>query len=259
MNDGRLANKVAIVTGAARGLGADIAAQMVSEGARVVIADVLDASGEAVAAKLGARACFVHLDVTDEGQWSRAVDRTRTAFGAVNILVNNAAITSAGALADFSLESWRRVLDVNLTGTFLGMRTVVNPMIGAGGGSIVNVSSVDGLRGLPGVHAYGASKFGVRGLTKSAAAELAQQGIRVNSVHPGLVRTPMTEGAPDDFLTIPIGRAAKPIELARMVCWLASDEASYATGAEFVVDGGLTAVLPHQDPAAGAGFRGLAS
>lgn len=245
MNSDRLAGRVAIVSGAARGLGADVAAQMVQMGARVVIGDVLDEPGEALAESLGTAARFLHLDVADEDQWDATVDHALLTFGRVDVLVNNAAITDACALADYPLASWRRVLDVNLTGTFLGMRAVVKPMLDTGGGSIVNVSSVDGLSGLPGIHAYGASKFGVRGLTKSAAAELAQQGIRVNSVHPGLIRTPMTEGAPD-FLTVPLGRAAETNEVSKMICWLAGDEASYVTGAEFVVDGGLTAILPHQ-------------
>lgn len=246
MNEGRLADTVAIITGAARGIGADIAMQMAEEGAKVVIADVLDDQAAALASSLGSSARHLHLDVTSEDDWACAVDAAQMSFGTVNVLVNNAGITAAGALEDFPLESWRRVLDVNLTGPFLGMRAVAKPMVSAGGGAVVNISSVDGLRGLPGLHAYGASKFGLRGLTKAVAAELAPRGIRVNSVHPGLVRTPMTEGAPDDFLTVPMGRAAEPLELSRMVCWLASDEASYATGAEFVVDGGMTAILPYR-------------
>ena len=208
MDETRLDGKVAIVTGASRGLGAEIAARMVGEGARVVIADVLDEPGERLSTRLGEAARFTHLDVADELQWKAAVQLAESTFGAVTVLVNNAGITAAGALLDFPLDTWRRVLDVNLTGTFLGMRAVATSMIAAGGGSIVNVSSVDGQRAIPGLHAYGASKSAVRLLTKSAAAELAAQGIRVNSVHPGLVRTPMTEGAPDGFLTIPMARAA---------------------------------------------------
>lgn len=246
MTDNRLEGKVAIVTGAARGLGADFTRQMVAEGARVVVADIEDEQGRALVESLGPKTCFVHLDVADEDQWADAVEIAETAFGRVDVLVNNAGITAAGAISDFPLATWRRVLDINLTGTFLGIRAVADSMISAGGGSIVNVSSVDGLRALPGLHAYGASKAGVRLLTKSAAAELAPRRIRVNSLHPGLVRTPMTDGAPDGFLTIPVGRSAEPSEMSAMVCWLASDEASYATGAEFVVDGGMTAILPYQ-------------
>jgi 3alpha(or 20beta)-hydroxysteroid dehydrogenase len=251
MNDGRLKDKVALVTGAARGIGADVARQMVAEGARVVITDVTDDTGTALATELGAAARFSHLDVADEAHWAAAVEDAEKAFGTVNVLVNNAGITAAGSLADFPVDMWRKILDVNLTGSFLGMRAVAPRMAATGGGSIVNVSSVDGLRAIPGLHAYGASKSGLRLLTKSVAAELGPQNVRVNSVHPGLVATPMTEGAPEGFLTVPMRRAAAPSELAAMICWLASDEASYATGAEFVVDGGMTAILPYQSALTG--------
>jgi 3alpha(or 20beta)-hydroxysteroid dehydrogenase len=160
--------------------------------------------------------------------------------------VNNAGIANGNRLVDFELSEWQRIIDINLTGTFLGMRAATPAMIEAGGGSVVNISSVEGMRGSPGLHGYTATKFAVRGLTKSTALELAQHGIRVNSIHPGLIRTPMTEGIPADFLQIPLGRAAAPSEVSALVTYLASDESSYSTGAEFVIDGGLTVGVPHK-------------
>jgi len=151
-------------------------------------------------------------------------------FGKLNVLVNNAGIVNGSPLHKFDLTKWQQILDVNLTGTFLGMQVAVEPMIAAGGGSIINVSSIEGLRGAPWAHGYVASKWGVRGLAKSAALELASHNIRVNSIHPGLVRTPMTKNIPDDMVTIPLGRPADPIEVSTFVLFLASDESSYATG-----------------------------
>ncbi|MCX4098500.1 glucose 1-dehydrogenase [Nocardia sp. alder85J] len=243
---GRVDGKVALISGGARGMGAAHAELLVAEGAKVVIGDVLDDEGKAVAEKLGAAARYVHLDVTDPEQWQAAVADAVATYGRLNVLVNNAGIINGGPLQKFDLEKWRRIIDVNLTGTFLGMRAVVDAMTAAGGGSIINVSSIEGLRGAPWAHGYVASKWAVRGLAKSAALELAPRGIRVNSLHPGLIRTPMTEQIPDDLVTIPLGRPAQPSEVATFVLFLASDEASYATGSEFVVDGGLVTAVPHK-------------
>ncbi|MFF0490924.1 glucose 1-dehydrogenase [Nocardia sp. NPDC004068] len=242
---GRVDEKVALISGGARGMGAAHARLLVAEGARVVIGDVLD-EGKAVAEELGDAARFVSLDVTRPEQWDAAVATAVTEFGKLDVLVNNAGIVNGGPLHKFDIERWRRIIDVNLTGTFLGMRAAVEPMIAAGGGSIINISSIEGLRGAPWVHGYVASKWGVRGLAKSAALELAQHKIRVNSVHPGLIRTPMTENIPDDLVTIPLGRPAEPEEVATFVLFLASDESAYSTGSEFIVDGGLVTAVPHK-------------
>ncbi|MFE9786530.1 glucose 1-dehydrogenase [Nocardia salmonicida] len=243
---GRLAGKVAVISGGARGMGAAHARRFVAEGASVVIGDVLDDEGAAVAKGLGDAVVYRHLDVREPEQWAGAVAAAVEEFGGLHVLVNNAGIVNGNLLVDFALDEWQRIIDINLTGTFLGMQAAVPAMKAAGGGSIVNISSVEGMRGSPGLHGYTATKFAVRGLTKSAALELAPQGIRVNSVHPGLISTPMTEGIPADFLQIPLARAAEPDEVSALVAYLASDESSYSTGAEFVVDGGLTVGVPHK-------------
>ncbi len=242
---GRVQGKVALVSGGARGMGEAHAQALVSEGARVVIGDILDERGRVVAENLGESACFVHLDVADPEHWDVAVDAAVTKFGGLDALVNNAGIVKMGPLRGSSLSDWQRVLDVNLTGAYLGMRAVIEPMIARGGGSIVNISSVEGLAGSAHLHAYVAAKFGLRGITKSAAVELAAYGIRVNSIHPGLVHTPMSKGVTEEFMApIPMRRGAAPGEVAAFVLFLVSDESAYATGAEFVVDGGLTSYVP---------------
>lgn len=241
---GRLAGKVAVISGGARGMGAAHARRFVAEGASVVIGDVLDDEGAAVAKELGDAVVYRHLDVREPEQWAGIVAAAVEEFGGLHVLVNNAGIVNGNLLVDFALDEWQRIIDINLTGTFLGMQAAVPAM--TNGGSIVNVSSVEGLRGSPGLHGYTATKFAVRGLTKSAALELASQGIRVNSVHPGLISTPMTEGIPADFLQIPLARAAEADEVSALVAYLASEESSYSTGAEFVVDGGLTVGVPHK-------------
>jgi 3alpha(or 20beta)-hydroxysteroid dehydrogenase len=243
---GRVDGKVAIITGGARGLGASHARLLAHEGAKVVIGDIRDELGEELAREIGDSARYVHLDVTDPEQWESAVATAVDEFGLLNVLVNNAGIVNGAPIQKFSLEKWRQIIDVNLTGQFLGIRSVVEPMIEAGGGSIMNVSSVEGLRGSRWSHGYVASKWAVRGLAKSVALELAPYKIRVNSIHPGLIRTPLTEKIPDDLITIPMGRPAQPEEVSTFVLFLASDESSYATGTEFVMDGGLVADVPHK-------------
>lgn len=210
----------------------------------MVVGDVLDEEGQALVDGLGAAARWVHLDVRDADSWAAAVRFVIDQFGRLDTLVNNAGIVNADGLRDFDLDQWRKVLDVNLTGTFLGMRAVSEAMIQAGGGSIINVSSIEGLRASPFLHGYVASKWAVRGLTKSVALELAPHGIRVNSLHPGLIRTPMTEGGDDAAIAIPLGRVGEPAEVSSFVVFLASDEASFATGAEFVIDGGTIVGVP---------------
>ena len=241
----RVDGKVVLISGGARGMGASHAETLVSEGARVVVGDILDDNGLAVAETLGPSAHFTHLDVTDPDQWDGAVEAAVQGFGRLDALVNNAGIVKMAPLRGSSLSDWQRVLDVNLTGAYLGMRAVIEPMIAGGGGSIVNISSVEGLAGSAHLHSYVAAKFGLRGITKSGAVELAQYGIRVNSIHPGLVHTPMSEGVTQEFMApIPMRRGALPAEVSAFVLFLVSDESAYATGAEFVVDGGLTSYVP---------------
>ncbi|HYB36289.1 MAG TPA: glucose 1-dehydrogenase [Mycobacterium sp.] len=243
---GRVDGKIALISGGARGMGASHARLLVAEGAKVVIGDILDDEGKPLADELGAAARYVHLDVTQPDQWKTAVATAVDEFGKLNVLVNNAGIVNLGPLKTFDLTKWQQILDVNLTGTLLGMQAVIDPMIAANGGSIINVSSIEGLRGAAWVHGYVASKWAVRGLSKSAALELAPHNIRVNSIHPGFIRTPMTKHIPDDMVTVPLGRPGDPTEVSTFVLFLASDESSYATGAEFVMDGGLVADVPHK-------------
>jgi 3alpha(or 20beta)-hydroxysteroid dehydrogenase len=244
---GRLAGKVAIVSGGARGMGAAHVKALVDEGAKVVFGDILDDEGEAVAKDVGGESRYVHLDVTRPDDWQRVVATAVDGFGGVDILVNNAGIINVGIIEDYELAEWHRILDINLTGVFLGIRAVVPPMKAAGRGSIINISSIEGLAGTIACHGYTATKFAVRGLTKSTALELGPSGIRVNSIHPGLIKTPMTEWVPDDIFQTALGRAAEPREVSSLVIYLASDESSYSTGSEFVVDGGCTAGLGHKD------------
>lgn len=243
-----LSGKVALITGAARGQGAAEARLFASLGASVVLADVLD-EVDAVAAEIGDAALALRLDVTSEEQWASAVATTVQRFGRLDILVNNAGVTSLGRIVDTSLAEFERVVGVNQTGVFLGIRSAIAAMTEAGGGSIINISSVAGLVGLANNAVYSSTKFALRGLTKSAALELAPFGIRVNSVHPGFIDTPMlqhpeveTVGAGGDLLKrVPLGRMASPDEVAHLLAFLASDQSSYCTGGEFVIDGGFTA------------------
>jgi 3alpha(or 20beta)-hydroxysteroid dehydrogenase len=243
---GSLDGRVALVTGGARGIGEAAVRALHAAGARVVIADVADAPGEALAAELGDRAGFVHLDVSDDAGWSRAVKGVVADLGSLDVLVNNAGIANMAPIEKFTTAKWDAVIAVNLTGVFLGCRAVAPVMKAQGRGSIINISSVDGLRGSPAVHAYTAAKFGVRGLTKSLAVELGEFGIRVNSVHPGYVRTRMTSRIDPDHLDIPLGRPGRAAEIADTIVFLASDASSYTTGTELVVDGGLITGIPRR-------------
>jgi 3alpha(or 20beta)-hydroxysteroid dehydrogenase len=240
---GRLEGKVALITGAARGQGAAEAAQFVREGARVVVTDLLDEPGEAVARNLGERARYRRLDVSDEQSWAGVVAEVVEVHGGLDVLVNNAAITGSGALDEMSLDAFDRMYRINQRGVLLGMRAVVAPMRRAGGGSIVNVASAAVFRALPGLIGYSATKFAVRGMTKVAAAELARDNIRVNVIHPGLIDTPMRDEIPEEERAkrpgVPVGRLGESHEVAHLATFLASDESSYITGGDFVVDGGL--------------------
>lgn len=238
---GRLDGKVAIVTGGARGQGEAEARLFVAEGARVVVADVLDDPGEALARELGDDARFTHLDVGDEAAWAGVVASATSTFGGLDVLVNNAAIHHIVRIEDETLDAFERILRVNLVGTFLGMRACAPALRASGRAAIVNISSTAGLLGYAGHGAYGASKWGVRGITKTAAAELGPE-IRVNSVHPGPIKTDMLPGGRTDenFRYLPLARAGEPSEVAQLVCFLASDASSYITGGEFCVDGGIS-------------------
>lgn len=243
---GRVEGKVALVTGAAKGLGAAQARLLASEGARVLLTDVDEAAGGAVAATIGEHARFVAHDVTSSADWTSAVAAAEDAFGPISVLVNNAGIFVPGSLDDLDEATVRRVFEVNALGVFLGMKHALGSLRRAGGGSIVNVSSSAGLVGAPQAVAYVGSKFAVRGMTKAAAIDLAPDGIRVNSVHPGLVDTPIFDGFPREVVeglaaTTPMGRLGTPEEIAPLVLYLASGESRFSTGAEFAADGGYAA------------------
>ena len=244
---GRLEGKTALITGGARGQGAAEARLFAEEGANVVLTDVLDEDGERTADAIGAD--YLHHDVTSEQEWAAAVARTVELHGGIDVLVNNAGIYVETSLLGGDLEQYRRVIEVNQIGVFLGMREVAPVMIERGGGSIVNISSVAGMRAGAGSFAYSASKWAVRGMTKSAAVRLGPHGIRVNSIHPGVIDTPMldetrmaTPGSMEELLErIPLGRIAQPEEVAKLALFLASDDSAYSTGSEFIIDGGLLA------------------
>ena len=248
----RLEGKVAIISGGARGMGAAEAKLFAREGAKVIICDVLEDEGrqtEAEINEVGGDAVFVKLDVTSQDEWENAVNTAIERFGKLDILVNNAGIIVQSTIEDMTVELWDKVMDVNAKGVFLGTKTAIPHMKEAGGGSIVNISSISGIVGQDNVNAgYNASKGAVRIFTKAAAVQYAKENIRVNSIHPGPIATPMTaEGraAPERVaLTAertPLGRYGEPEEVANAVLFLASDEASYVTGSEIVVDGGYTA------------------
>ncbi|MFD4259192.1 glucose 1-dehydrogenase [Streptomyces sp. NPDC058534] len=241
-----LHDRTVVVTGGARGLGMAAGRAAAEAGARVILTDVLE-EGRTVAEELGHDVRFIRHDVTSEEGWRRVVAFAVDEFGGVDGLVNNAGISGGShPLEEQSVDAFRRVVDINLTGVFIGMRTVIPVMKQNGGGSIVNMSSAAGLMGLPLTAGYGAAKWGVRGLTKVSAVELGTAGIRVNSVHPGMVYTPMTAGVgirqgDGNFPGVPMARVGEALEVADVVTFLLSDAASYITGAELAVDGGWTA------------------
>ncbi|MGI9594784.1 MAG: glucose 1-dehydrogenase [Acidimicrobiales bacterium] len=244
----RLQDKVAIVTGAARGQGAAEAALFAAEGATVVVTDVLSGEGEQTAADCGGT--FIHHDVSSEDSWAKVVADTVAAHGRIDVLVNNAGIFHRSKMIDHSLDEFRRLLDINTIGVFLGMKSVAPTMMDQESGSIVNISSVAGLVGAPLAIGYGASKFAVTGMTKTAAFELARYNVRVNSIHPGIIDTEMIQevaaGDPNRLGRMtdstPFRRAADPQEIANLALYLASDESSFSSGSEFVADGGMTSV-----------------
>ncbi|MFE2090961.1 glucose 1-dehydrogenase [Streptomyces sp. NPDC002596] len=237
-----LTGKVALVTGAARGMGEAEARLLAARGAKVVLTDVLETEGEATAASIGSAARFIRHDVTDEKAWEAAVAAAVDGFGRLDVLVNNAAIYTTSPIVEEDPARLEAVLRVDLIGPFLGIRAVAGAMKAHGGGSIVNISSQAGLQGMWGHGAYGAAKWGLRGLTKTAALELGADGIRVNSVHPGAIATAMTAHlGTKEHAGAPLGRVGEPEEVARLVAFLASDDSSYLSGAELAVDGGASA------------------
>lgn len=245
---GKLDNKTAIITGGARGMGAVTAKLFIEEGANVVITDILEDEGKETAQSLGDKALFVKHDVSKEADWESVVAATLATFGAINILINNAGIVSMGTIENQSLETWETTIGINLIGPAIGHRLVIPHMVAAGGGSIVNVSSTEGLEGKNGVGAYAASKWGLRGFSKVAAYELGPKGIRVNTVHPGPINTKIANpmDAPAQVLNplfayYPLQRLGEPEEVARLNLFLASDDASFITGAEIAIDGGSSA------------------
>ncbi len=258
---GKLDGKVAIVSGGARGQGEAEVRLFVAQGARVVFGDVLDDLGEIVAKDLGDDAVYLHHDVREEDGWDRMVAEAESRFGKLDVLVNNAGVLDFGTLThETSLDDYMRLISINQVGVFLGMKTAIPAMMRNRGGAIVNISSSNGFEGYGGTIAYTASKFAVRGMTKTAALEYGKVGIRINSIHPGGIDTPMTRGGDLGDMTeaeqdemysmFAMGRAGKPQEVARLALFLASDDSSYCTGSEFIIDGGMLAgtVNPYARP-----------
>lgn len=242
---GKLENKIAIVTGAAQGMGESHARTMLKEGAKVVITDLNSTKGEALAEELGENVLFVKQDVTKEEDWKKVISETESTFGPINILVNNAGISFNKTFEECTLDDYMKIVNINQVSVFLGMKYVQPSMAKANGGTIINISSMNGIVG--GAVGYTDTKFAVRGITKAGAIEFSKDNIRVNSIHPGVVETPMvTEGDSYEIIkeyakTIPLGRMAKPQDISDLVLFLASDDSRYSTGSEFIVDGGITA------------------
>ncbi|WP_264425003.1 glucose 1-dehydrogenase [Novosphingobium sp. KCTC 2891] len=234
-----LSGQVAIVTGAAQGMGESFAVQLAAAGARVVVADINDALGTAVAERIGEGAMFVHHDVTSRAEWDAVIAAAEERWGPVSILVNNAGIAVWGSMETVDEAEARKMLDVDLMGVLIGMQAVIPTMRRAGHGSIVNIASVASMKGTEGLTVYSAAKWAVRGMTKCAALELGADNIRVNAVHPGMIATAMTVDMPDPQGQ-PIKRKGGPDEVGNTVLFLASDASSYTTGCDFVVDGGMT-------------------
>ena len=247
----RLEGKVALISGGARGMGAAEAKMFAREGAKVVICDVLDEEGRRTEAEInetGGECIFVRLDVTDEAQWANAVSATVARFGKLDVLVNNAGITGRANVEDTTVELWDQVMDINAKGVFLGTKVAIPEMRKAGGGSIINISSIYGIVGSGASASYHASKGAVRLFTKSTAIQYAKESIRANSIHPGPIATPMTETSRAErelnqlmLARTPMGRWAQPEEVAYGALYLASDESAFVTGSELVIDGGWTA------------------
>jgi 3alpha(or 20beta)-hydroxysteroid dehydrogenase len=243
----RLSNQTVLVTGGARGIGAAIAKLFLQEGAAVIITDILRSEGELTAAALGKKCMFIHHDVTLASAWKQAVNLGEAQMGPISVLINNAGVVLNKNIQQTSLEDFETVLRINTIGPFLGIEAVLPSMLQHRKGSIINISSIAGLVGFTNCIAYVASKYALRGMTKTAALELAKEGIRVNSIHPGVIKTPMIMG--NDIADrvdqisagIPMGRIGEPVEVAQLALYLASDESSYCTGSEFTADGGLTA------------------
>ena len=253
---GRLDGKVTLITGAARGMGKAYAQLFAQEGSKVALCDIRDDEGQALAESIGDDAIYLSLNVTDESAWQEAIAATEAAFGHVTTLINNAGIAESAPFYEMSLESFKHVTDVLQTGVFLGMKSIVPSMTAAGGGSIINISSIDGLMGMNNIISYVGAKWAVRGMTKAAAREVADRNIRVNSIHPGFIYTHLAVEeeahlAPTHALLdkhtealAPMKRTGEPEEIAKLALFLASDDSSYSTGSEFVADGGLTSGYP---------------
>lgn len=241
----RLDGKIALISGAAKGMGASHARAIVAEGGSVVIGDVDEQNALALVEELGERAAFARLDVQVNEDWDNAVQTALDAFGGLNVLVNNAGILRSADIVDMPDADWDLVMGINLTGVMKGMRAAIPALVKSGNASIINISSTAGLKAFPGTAAYNTAKWGIRGLTKTAALELAHQGVRVNSIHPGNVKTPMIDGLYMNFKHVAQGRAGEPSEISNLIVFLASDESSFSTGSEFVADGGETAGLPN--------------
>lgn len=238
----KLEGKVAIISGAASGMGESHARRLAKEGAKVVLGDIADKEGQALAEEIGEdKALFVHLNVADYDSWVNAAEETVKTFGSLDVLVNNAGIFTRGNAVDATVEDWQKTIDIDLTGAFYGIKASVPAMREAGGGSIINISSIAGLVGFKNRLAYAAAKWGVHGMTKTSALDFGPDNIRVNSVHPGSVRTPLTAGLKRGFGQIPLGRDADVNEISNLIVFLASDDSAFISGANIAIDGGETA------------------